>query len=544
MSRRRFLGAAAATAGAAFLQTRGARALSSASGPPGSSLVGALRPRNLVSAEQLWEWQNFMVDLGPRFTGGPAHLAYLDFLESECRRLGLRTFHDPAQLFPRWEADYTKCRLSIRDNGGASSGVEVMSYFPGSGNTSVLPGGAAVGPIVDAGQGLPQDFAAGLATGRFKGAIALVTEPPLPVTDALGYPAYYNYDPHHTMTPVTPFHKWSLSILSPQSLATPDLAEAAGCAGLIIALEATRQCALGQYISFLATIRGDQAKGAPGLPTLYVDYKTGQRLKQRLSLLGTPPVARMVLPSKTHPDTGTDEIVAFLPGRDGDPRDPSKGENVVVASHTDGTSASEENGPLGMLAIARYFAKIPRWQRRRSIVFVFATGHFTGYTKDTQWFIDHHPEILANTAATLTIEHLGQKSYTDDARSDRYTYDGFPEVGISYVSQDPALITSVAQNYSREKLTRAPVINGPGFGVGTPFFEAGLPSYAFITGPNTLYQMDARMGLAGTDRYRLHHEVRTFIRILSSWETLSKTALSAGKSAAQRAVSGGSTPSA
>ena len=83
------------------------------------------------------------------------------------------------------------------------------------------------------------------------------------------------------------------------------------------------------------------------------------------------------------------------------------------------------------------------------------------------------------------------------------------------------------------------MINGPGFGVGTPFFEANLPSYAFITGPNTLYQMDKPTILAGTDPERMHHEIRTFIRILSSWETLSKQTLSAGKSGVVEAVPGG-----
>jgi hypothetical protein len=524
-----------AVAGAALLGSRGTRVFAA---PPTSpalpSFVGALDRSKLVDAQQLWDWQNLMVDLGPRFTGSPQHVAYLDFLEEECNAAGLTTFHDPTQRFPRWDSDHRNCNLSILKAGSSVTDLEVMSYFPGSGSTSNMPGGALIAPVVDAGLGLPEDFAIGIATGSFKGAIALVTEPPFPMTDALGYPNYYNNDPDMTMNPATPFNKWSLNILAPQSLVTPTLAVQAGCAGMIIALEATRKCSLGQYISFLAQIVGDQEHGAPGLPTLYVDHKTGQYLRSRLSALGSATTARMVLPATVYPNTGTDEIVAFLPGANGDANDPSKGENVIVASHTDGTSASEENGPLGMLAIAKYFAQIPRSQRQRSMVFCFATGHFTGYTDDTAWFIDHHPEILANCAATLTIEHLGQKSYTDDPKKDTYTYDGYPEVGISYVSQDAGIIASVVQNYQTEDLQRAPVINGPGFGVGTPFFEANLPSYAFITGPNTLYQMDAATSLEGTDPARLHQEVRTFTRILASWDDLSAAMLAAGKSAASR----------
>ena len=390
-----------------------------------------------------------------------------------------------------------------------------------------MPGGALVGPVVDAGQGLPQDFAAGIATGAYTGAIAFVTEPVFPMTDALGYPNYYNNDPDMTMNPATPFNKWSLNILSPQSLATPSLAEQAGCAGMIITMQSSRKNALGQYISFLATIRGDQANGAPGLPTLYVDDRTGRRLKKRLRAGKVK--ARMTLRSNTIPNTGTDEIVAVLPGAHGDPNDLTKGENVVIASHTDGTSASEENGPLGMLAMAKYFAQIPRAQRRRSMIFVFATGHFTGYTEDTQWFIDHHADVLEKTAATLTIEHLGQKSFTDDWRNNKYIDDKLPEIGFSYVTGEPAIIATAVANHKKEKLLRAPVVNGPIFGVGRPFSDANLPAYAFITGPNTLYQMDKSTCLEGTDANQMYREIKTFTRILASWENLSKLELGAGK---------------
>jgi len=531
ISRRRFLRNAALAGGAAMLP--GSPLLNAGTAravPRVRSLVGRLDTNKLISAGGLWDWQNFMVSLGPRFTGSPQHVQYLDFLEQECRAAGLSTFHDPTQLFPRWDADYTKCEITITEP-GSSKLLDVMSYFPGSGNTTNLPGGALVAPVVDVGMGLPEDFALGIAAGKLKGAIAFCTEQPLATTEALAYPNYYNNDPNRTMTPATPWHRWSLSILTPQSLATPTLAQQAGCAGMIIALRATSKCARGQYLSFLfSKVVGDQANGAPGMPILYVDYRTGKYLRSRLSRLGNTTTARMVLPSTTYPNTGTDEIVAVLPGAHGDANDPSKGENVVVASHTDGTSASEENGPLGMLAMAKYFAQIPQAQRRRTLVFCFATGHFTGYTQDTGWFTAHHPEILANTAATLTIEHLGQKSFTDRPLENKYTDDRLPEMGVSYVSQDPFLIESVIQNYRKENLVRAPVINGPGFGVSQAFFNANVPSFGYITGPNTLYQMDTQTILEGTDPARMHQEVRTFVRLLQSWESLSKQELSAGKS--------------
>jgi hypothetical protein len=43
--------------------------------------------------------------------------------------------------------------------------------------------------------------------------------------------------------------------------------------------------------------------------------------------------------------------------------------------------------------------------------------------------------------------------------------------------------------------------------------------------------MDAATGLEGTDPERMHQELRTFVRTLGSWETLSARQLSCGRSA-------------
>ena len=138
LNRRRFIQAGALAAGAALLPGASLRLARAA--PILPSLVGHLNTQQLVSSGQLWDWQNFMVDLGPRFTGSPQHVAYLDFLEGECRKAGLTTFHDVTQRFPRWDADYTRCELGVVGHGGSLKPLDVMSYFPGSGNTSNLPG--------------------------------------------------------------------------------------------------------------------------------------------------------------------------------------------------------------------------------------------------------------------------------------------------------------------------------------------------------------------------------------------------------------------
>ena len=78
-----------------------------------------------------------------------------------------------------------------------------------------------------------------------------------------------------------------------------------------------------------------------GIPGLYV----GRGTLARLRALGTGAGAKVVLEAETFPDTPTDTLIATLPG--------ATDEVVIVNTHTDGPNATEENGALGILALAQ-----------------------------------------------------------------------------------------------------------------------------------------------------------------------------------------------
>ncbi|MHB8512276.1 MAG: twin-arginine translocation signal domain-containing protein [Actinomycetota bacterium] len=525
LDRRQFLKRAGVAAGALALSRVAQPKLARAVGFPTVGPAGSLNTNLLVTPAQLQQWEEFMVGLGSRYTASVPHHQYIAFVQNYLDQLPSvsTTIDKPQGPFPRWEADFRNCTLGIAEAGGSFTNLDVMSYFPYSGNTSFLDGGALTAPLVDVGMGLPQDFAAGIATGSLKGKIGFLTMPRFRATAAAGYPNYYLDDPDHTMLPTQPWNTWALSILAPQALATPTLALQAGCAGLVIALEASTDCAIGQYISFLgAKLIGDQVNGATGLPILYVDYRTGELIRSRLSVIGSTTTARMSLPATIEPNATTPELIAVLPATQ------QTDEVVLITSHSDGISGSEENGPLGMLAIANYFAQKP--ERRRNLWFAFTGGHMCGYTTDTNWFLNNHPDIVSNAVATMAIEHLGQRSFTDTPETNTFSSDGYSEIGVSYVSQNPLLIESVTSCYATGGLQRAPVCNGPGFGVSIPLFSARLPCYAYITGPNALYQMDQQKVLEQFDNKRMFSEVRTFIRILETWEGMTAQDLGAGVS--------------
>ena len=109
------------------------------------------------------------------------------------------------------------------------------------------------------------------------------------------------------------------------------------------------------------------------------------------------------------PDTSTDTLIATLPGESSD-------EIIIVNTHTDGPNATEENGGVGIVALAKYFAKIPKSERKRTVVFVLTTGHFSGpYVPSVRGVIEQHPELTKKAVAAVTIEHLGCREWVDDA---------------------------------------------------------------------------------------------------------------------------------
>ena len=86
----------------------------------------------LPGLKEVWDWQVFMNNLGPRYTGNAAHRAYVDFLDTQLKALGLDLVYDD-YIFPRWEARRTALQL-LSDK--SQQDIAVSSYYPYSGQTT------------------------------------------------------------------------------------------------------------------------------------------------------------------------------------------------------------------------------------------------------------------------------------------------------------------------------------------------------------------------------------------------------------------------
>jgi hypothetical protein len=488
---------------------------------PAPALAARRRHGALPTPKQVQAQVREMVELGPRLTATSAHLNFIDGLDEGFRDAGLKVTRDP-QPFQQWLAEDFALEV-------AGKPVPVASYYTYSGKTA--PAGVS-GQLVYAGpipsppsspdglqtylETLPDAIQALLAAvpGGVQGRIVLMDAPIAPlVAGALDPLLTYRHDPNHTISETDDYKRAWTTLASVPRL---DPFKAAGAAGAVFALDASAANARGQYTPFIW--------GYMDLPALFVDRDTGAKLRTQAI---TAPKATLTL-TATLTNTKSDSLVAILPG--------STDEVLVVNTHTDGQNAFEENAGIACVALAKHFAASPKSARNRTLVFSCVTGHFSGGQQpQTQGFIDDHPDLIAKTAAAITIEHFGAQEWNDDARG--YHYTGRVEIGAIFHSQtpifQPAIDSLQATNLERTELLRPAGVTF--FGVGAALHQKGVPSVAYIAGPNYLLALDGDRGhIDKLDSRRFAREIAWTADLVKRLDKIPAAQLAAGDSAVLR----------
>ncbi len=85
-------------------------------------------------------------------------------------------------------------------------------------------------------------------------------------------------------------------------------------------------------------------------------------------------------------------------------------ETVYVIAHRDGffdASGDNASGVASMLGLAEYFAKVPKSQRRRTIIFIGTDGHHQikpgGFGRE--WLVANRAKFFSKTALMINDEH-------------------------------------------------------------------------------------------------------------------------------------------
>lgn len=461
----------------------------------------------------MWRWHENLAEHGPRLTGNPAHACYVDFLEERLERMGLRVHRDRL-TFNRW--DPKRWGLTV---GGER--LSVASYYPYSG---VTPSAGVTAPLVYLGTGAggevgQQPAAPAPNWALARGKIAVVEAPTLPLPVDLAFREEGRYPENATSpTPVT-FHPSVQDILTP-----PDLkgAAAAGVLGVVCVRGGiSDELASRQYSPFTTAYQD--------CPAVWVNATVARRLRP-LAIAGAE--ATLTMEATYVRGAATDTIYAVLPGVD-------RREAVIVNTHTDGPNVPEENGGLGMLSLAREFRSM---RLKRSLVFVFATGHFQlpQFARDgvvlnqasSRW-MDMHPEWIdgrsrhRKAVAALTVEHLGCREWADDATHTNYGPTGENEIGWCYTTTPKMRdIWLNSAEGTANKRTFAAKPNPPFyFGEGGPFYKAGIATMSLIPGMTYLTATDSDGALSKLNPQLIMGQIETFSRSIRALERTSTVAI-------------------
>jgi hypothetical protein len=137
------------------------------------------------------------------------------------------------------------------------------------------------------------------------------------------------------------------------------------------------------------------------VPTFSLGYQDGLAMREMIgkSRGGPAPHVKINMDLKMIPDLKTATVWGTLPGM--------TDETVIVAAHRDGWFEGANDNGTGvatMLGLAEYFAKVPKEQRHRTIIFLGTTGHHDGTAESGTW-LSQHKEVFAKTALLINCEH-------------------------------------------------------------------------------------------------------------------------------------------
>ena len=362
-----------------------------------ATFASAAELRNLVAK---------LVSFGLRSPGSTAHNHAIAFLESQLRAIPGLKIRSDYYTIDRWQPlvqasggrpgrDLVRSGGLQVDRAGAVETVPVIGAVPFSLPTSTT---GHRGQLVYVAPG--QTITPGTANGK----IVLIDVAPAPVAYAqLGLIAYYrspgspttgNYDRPYARDLSTP-------------LFDAGVAQAAG-------------------VVFLWDAPTDQLKGywdphagtRYRVPAVFVGSDHASRLKQ---LAAAGATANVVVRAKW--DTApTRNLLATLPGK--------TRERIILNSHTDGLDWVQENGSAGVIALARYLARVPRSHRHREIEFALTSSHL-GYRYDGTYRLaaqlnEEYPK--GTVAFVVSMEHMGTREILPSGPSNRLHFTGKPEL--------------------------------------------------------------------------------------------------------------------
>ena len=136
------------------------------------------------------------------------------------------------------------------------------------------------------------------------------------------------------------------------------------------------------------------------IPTFNLGTEDGKAVRDLIGASGAAPHLKFRLDVDRPTNQKSYLVWGTLPG--------ATDETVYVVAHRDGWfegSGDNASGVAVMLGLAEYYAKIPKSQRRRTIVFIGTDGHHDNGTFGENWLIANRAKFFSKTALLINAEH-------------------------------------------------------------------------------------------------------------------------------------------
>jgi len=448
----------------------------------------------MATAEEIQRWHSAKDLLGPALSGNESWKIFLTVIETKLREYGAVDIFKNKFTYDRWHTSEwpDDSQWSLVSNGEP---LRPASYGANSGST---PEAGTTADLVY----YDPDKPPASIDGKI---VVIQTVPEDENTPAdkriYEYPGDYLYlsSPETFPDPRSP-RKVNASVIMRAEMrqATSLIPKLAGhAAGAIFVFESSYERLAGLYTFGVPAIHN--------LPTLYVDRTVGKLLIQDAKQ-GKRATLRLL--AKVEP-TETYQLFAYLPGRDYGTANDQK---VLLITHTDGPSISQDDGGYGMLAIAKYFSHVPQAERPRTLMFFFDNRHYLPGAERAfakQNYMDQHPEMWNSVVGVVGIEHLGQLEYIE--KDGVFKRTGLAEHSRVHAANNQLLIDMAIKAVKENKLKRVTVecVDRPGihgtsqgtwFGMGAVGRRRGLPTYATMGDMGAYWGTSARL-----DRFDVTH---------------------------------------
>jgi hypothetical protein len=444
--------------------------------PDYQKFLTSVNPDYTITTAEAMAWHQYKDQFGPTYSGNKSWHKFLSFTKKKLKALGVKDFIYNKWTYDRW---HTSDWPDDSDWSLTSAGrpVKVAHYGAYSG---------ATGPEGITAELILFDPEAEMATHAGKMVVVQVAPHPKPPLKE-DYEKWFTLNDYEYLSDPDTFPPMFTKVSTSSSVAydvwwqlrqtikiNTILAKSKAAGGILI-FDMGYDRLAGLYTFPVLKMFNN--------PILYLDRNAGSKViaDAKLGRMATLKLVAKVEPTETY------QLIGYLPGKNyGTPRD----EKIILITHTDGPSISQDNGAFGLLGIVSYFSHFPKSARPRTLMVFLDNRHYMpgmerGNAKQ-DWFTKH-PEDKESIVALIAMEHLGQMEFREVGNA--FAPTGNIEPSFLWTRNNQILIDKAIKAVKDNRWSRVMVQSversgthkrpqGVWYGMGKIALEWNLPAYA------------------------------------------------------------------